>query len=95
MVEQISKNQVTTVEDANIVAFLVMKGYTAIPYIIAEARPGQSSRVAWDIDADVKDAIKAFYENERIGVRDFVRALKEIRSGMYNMKQMNNQLKKN
>jgi hypothetical protein len=91
--EEISK-KTTTVEDANIVAFLAMMGYIAIPYICSKARPGQGSRIAWDIDADVSDTIKKYYHNEKVGVKDFVRSLKEVRTEMYNVKQMNNQLKK-
>lgn len=92
MTDEVRK-KTTTIEDANVVAFLTMKGFVAIPYIIAEARPGQGSRVAWDIEGDIDAMIKRFYANEKIGVRDFVKALKEIRASMYTMKQANNQLR--
>ena len=94
------KKVVTTIEDANIVAFLVLRGFIAIPFIKQEKGDGDkdysSSRVAWDIEAsDEKIAaeIKRYYGNERVGVHDFVRVLKDIRSQMYNTKSMTNQLK--
>ena len=84
------------IDDANIVAYLVMKGYVAIPYIKSEASENQSSRVAWDVQGDqdaIESEIKMFWSNERIGIRDYIRVLKDIRSDMYNIKNMKGQLK--
>ena len=96
MDEKLARKEVVTVEDANIVAFLVLKGYIAIPYIKTESTESQSSRVAWDVQGDA-DAIEAeiaiFWANERIGIRDYVRILKDIRSNMYNVKALKGQLK--
>jgi len=76
---------ITTVEDVNLVAFLVVKGYTLIPYIKSH-KDGEARRVAWDVQGDADSEIKRFYANELIGVRDFARALKDVRSDMYNVK---------
>jgi len=87
----------TVIEDANVVAFLAMKGYTAIPYIKHEAKEGQSSRVAWDVQGDpeaIELEIKMFWANERVGIRDYIRILKDVRSNMYGIKQVHNQLRK-
>lgn len=84
------------INDANIVAYLVMKGYIAIPYIKAEATDNQSSRVSWDVQGDpdaINAEVKMFWENERVGIRDYVRTLKDIRSTMYTIKSMKGQLK--
>jgi hypothetical protein len=88
-----NEKKITTVENANVVAFLTMKGFIAIPYIIAEARPGQGSRVAWDIEGDTSEAMQEFYSNKLVGVREFVKCLQEVRASMYTMKQMSGQLK--
>lgn len=96
MDEKVKRNDVVPVEDANIVAFLVMKGYIAIPYIKSESSESQGSRVAWDVQGDA-DAIQAeiniFWANERVGIWDYVRTLKDIRSSMYNIKSIKGQLK--
>jgi len=86
------------INDANIVAYLVMKGYVAIPYIKSEATDNQSSRVSWDVQGDpdaINAEVKIFWENERVGIRDYVRILKDIRGTMYEIKNMKGQLKEN
>lgn len=75
----------TVLEDANLVAFLVMKGHIAIPFI----KDGDKSRVAWDVQGDVKKHVDEYYNNALVGIRDFVTHLKEVRSGMYNTKTIN------
>jgi hypothetical protein len=97
-----SVKKVTTIEDANIVAYLVLRGFIAIPFIQTEKGgdtgrgTDTSSRVAWDIEGDegkVDAEIKMYYSNDKVGVHDFVRVLKDVRSSMYSVKQINNQLK--
>jgi len=86
------------VVDANVAAYLVMKGFMAIPFIQTKSSADQSSRVAWDIQGDERsiDAeMKKYYGNERIGIMDYVRVLKEIRSEMYTIKSVKGQLKDN
>ena len=87
-----------SINDANIVAYLVMKGYIAIPYIKTEASENQGSRVSWDVQGDpdaINAEVKIFWENERVGIRDYVRVLKDIRGTMYEIKNMKGQLKEN
>ena len=87
-----------SINDANIVAYLVMKGYIAIPYIKTEASENQGSRVSWDVQGDpdaINAEVKIFWENERVGIRDYVRILKDIRGTMYEIKNMKGQLKEN
>jgi len=100
--EGMSTKKVTTIEDANIVAFLVLRGFIAIPFIQTEKGgdtgrgTDTSSRVAWDIedvDGKVDSEIKMYYGNDKVGVHDFVRVLKDVRSGMYSTKQIGKQLK--
>jgi hypothetical protein len=90
--------QEVEIDNATMVAFLSLKGFSGVPFISVPAYNGQSSRVSWKImcndKSDVDAAIKRFYENEQVGSRDFAKALQEIRSSMYSVKQMNGQLKK-
>jgi hypothetical protein len=84
----------TSISDANIVAFLVMKGYIAIPYIESEMSGKSGSRVAWDVQGKgVDEEITRYYSNEKVGIQDFVRSLKATRSSMYNTKHINKQLR--
>lgn len=86
---------IQTVEDVNLVAFLTMRGVTLIPYIKSH-KEGTQRRVAWDIcnlGYDADRVIKEFYANSLVGVRDFVRALKEVRADMYQIKNINNEEK--
>ena len=85
-----------TVVDANIAAYLVMKGYIAIPFIKSKSSGDQSSRVAWDIQGTqgaIDKEMKLYYGNERVGILDYVRILKDIRSEMYTIKSIKGQLK--
>ena len=87
------KEKSTPIDDANIVAFLMMKGFVAIPYIKEEAAGERSSQVAWEVQGEIASAINDFYRNECVGIRDYVKALKVVRGDMYSIKQLNNQLK--
>ncbi len=81
-----AKDKVTTVEDANLVAYLVTKGFVAIPYM-KETKDSDQRRVIWDVQGDIEPARQEFYGNAG-GIRDFVRSLKEVRQDMHSMKSM-------
>jgi len=92
----VSEENSVIVEDANVVAYLVLKGYLAIPFIKSKAIDNQSSRVAWDVqgsESAIDKELKRFYRNEAIGILDYVRILKDIRSEMYGIKSIKGQLK--
>lgn len=76
----------TQLEDANIVAYLSMKGFIAIPYIMEG-----SARVAWDVQGDIDQEIQEYYHDKTI--RDFVKSLKEVRSAIFTVKSIHNQEK--
>lgn len=83
----------TVIENANLVAFLVLNGFIAIPFIIKEAVGHESSRVAWDVQGDIESTLKRYHANEKVGVKDFVRCLVDVRTQMYSQKQIKGQLK--
>jgi len=82
----VAQDKVTTVEDANLVAYLVTKGFVAIPYM-KETKDSDQRRVIWDVQGDIEKARQEFYGNAG-GIRDFVRSLKEVRQDMHSMKGM-------
>ena len=87
---------VVTLENANIVAFLVYMGDIAFPYIMdGKKNTDGSDRIAWDIEGkDVKYHIELYYRNYQVGIMDYVNNLQGIRSGMYNVRTINqNQIK--
>jgi len=82
----VAQNKMTTVEDANLVAYLVARGFVAIPYM-KETKEGDQRRVVWDVQGDIEIARQDFYGNVN-GIRDFVRSLKEVRQDMHTMRGM-------
>ena len=84
--QYVAREKVTTVEDANLVAYLVTKGFIAIPYM-KETKEGDQRRVIWDVQGDIEQARQEFYGNAN-GIRDFVRSLKEVRQDMHTTRSM-------
>jgi len=86
------------VVDANVAAYLVMKGLIAIPFIKSKSSDGQGSRIAWDVQGDqqtIDREMRRYYGNEKVGILDYVRILKDIRGEMYQIKSLKGQLKEN
>ena len=85
------RTEVSVLEDVNIVAFLTTKGFNAVPFIKdKESRSNRrDARVAWKIEGDTSEAIEEYYGNKEVDVYRFVKALKDVRAEMYNMKQTN------
>jgi hypothetical protein len=80
---------VTSLEDTSLVAFLKLKGHIAIPWISRD--DPQDIRVSFDIQGNeqqVEADIQAFYANEKVGIQDFCRCLKDIKSSMYNLRRI-------
>jgi hypothetical protein len=77
----------TILEDTSIVAFLKLKKYDTVPFVTLD----DSQRVKFKISGDPKQIeldIVAFYGNESVGIFDFIRCLKEIKSQMYSLKRI-------
>ena len=78
----------TTIEDVNIVAYLSIRGFVAIPFIKEEAHDGKSRQIAWEIKGDVKEAISNLYANYNVGVREFCKMVGYVKKDMYDLKNM-------
>jgi hypothetical protein len=70
-----------TFEDTNIVAFLIMRGHKIKPW-----RCTDGMRVAFDIEGDVSTDLEMYYSNVQVGIQDFVKNLKMVKSCIANMK---------
>jgi hypothetical protein len=80
-----------TLEDTSVVAWLKMKGWKVIPWIEVYDDPSQPviPCVVFDVEGDRKAIlleIQNFYNNEKCGIQDFCRNLKEVKSAMYNLR---------
>ena len=81
------KKEISVIEDANIVAYLVTKGFRATPFIKDGLK--NNSWVAWTIEDDITEAVEDYYQGCNVDVYGFVKSLKDIRAEMYNLKQAN------
>lgn len=79
----------TNLEDTSLVAFLKLKGHVTIPWI---SRDDETDiRVSFDIQGEQRNIerdMQAFYDNEKVGIQDFCRCLKDVKSAMYNMRKI-------
>jgi len=71
----------TQISDTSLVAFLALKGHQVKPWVNRE-----SGQVEFTVRGNLQTDEEAFYNNESVGIQDFCRKLKEIKSAMYNLK---------
>ena len=77
----------TKLEDTSLVAFMVLKGHKIKIWRCVE----EPYRVSFDIEGSpdqIEVDMKKYYDNESVGIQDFVRCLKEVKSQMYNFKKI-------
>ena len=77
----------TQLEDTMLVAYMVLKGHKIHPWRDAE----NHDHISFDIkgDADQIEAdMQKYYANEQVGIADFVRCFKSVKSQMYAMKKV-------
>lgn len=84
MTEKEKGQPINNLEDTSLVAYLVLKGHIAIPWRDTE----NHDHISFEIETDIRADIDAFYANEKIGIQDYVKCLKAVKSQMYNMKNM-------
>jgi hypothetical protein len=79
----------TCLEDAMLVAYMKLKGHIAIPWISRD--DPADPRVSFDLQGDnekIESDMQGFYNNEQVGIQDFTRAYKEVKSQMYSLKRI-------
>ncbi len=70
----------TVIEDAAIVAYLLLQGLEIIPFKKSD------SRIAFLIRGDIAPAIQEIYQNKDIGIHDYIKALKSVRNAIFTLK---------
>ena len=78
-------------EDTMLVAFLKLKGITATPWVCTDDDDVNKGRVQFEMSGEpgeVEKQMQAYYGNEKVGIQDYVRCLKETKSEMYNIKKI-------
>jgi len=67
-------------EDATVVAFLALRGHIVTPL------RSQSGRIIFQVEGDISRDVEDFYLNQPVGVMDYVRTLKGIKSQIFTLK---------
>jgi hypothetical protein len=70
----------TEIEDATIIAFLSLKGHHINPYRRADGR------VVFKVSGDISHTLHELYSNVHIGILDYIKSLKTIRSSIFTIK---------
>lgn len=81
------KPPTTNLEDNNVVAFLVLKGHKIKPWRDTK----DHLHITFDIEGDskqIEDDMQKYYDNEKVGIQDFVNCLKNVKSQQYSMKKV-------
>ena len=77
----------TQLEDTMLVAYMVLKGHKIKPWRDLENR----DHITFDIEGDadkIEADMQTYYANEQVGIADFVRCFKSVKSQMYAMKKV-------
>lgn len=72
--------QQNEIEDATIVAFLALRGHRITPL------KNSNGRIIFEVEGNIAPDIEAFYANHSVGIMDYVRMLKSLRSSIFTMK---------
>lgn len=81
-----TEGKVTEMEDTNIVAYLHYKGFKFMPHNVG------GTRIGFKVYGDVDDTVSEMYRNPDVKLMDFIKCLKAVRSSMFTMKNLNQQL---
>lgn len=78
-----AKEEITGIEDVYLVAYLSARGLVAIPYM-KESKEGETPKVVWDVEGNNAEKVRLeYYRNATIGIKDFIRSLKETKTDMH------------
>lgn len=69
-------------EDATVVAFLALRGHTITPL------RNPNGRIIFEVEGDIARDVEAFYTNQPVGIMEYVRTLKGIKSQIFTLKSM-------
>ena len=69
-------------EDATVVAFLALRGHIVTPI------RNPNGRIIFEVEGDIARDVEAFYTNQPVGIMEYVRILKGIKSQIFTLKAM-------
>jgi hypothetical protein len=75
----------TLLENAPVVAVCVVKGLEVIPFKKTD------DRIAFIVRGDVASALNCIYQNEQIGINDYLKALSSVRNAIFTLKNLKTQ----
>lgn len=78
-----SESEWVAIDDTNIVAYLHYCGFKFTPF-----KKGGDGRVGFKVYGDIDATLASFYDNNKIGIQDYVACLKKVRGSMFLIKGM-------
>jgi hypothetical protein len=76
----LNTTKVIELEDSIIVAYLFLKGHRFIP------TKREDGRVVFRVEGDISEDLQEIYQNVQVGILDFIKSLKAIRSSIFALK---------
>ncbi|HBR21984.1 MAG TPA: hypothetical protein DD713_05370 [Nitrospiraceae bacterium] len=73
---------VNDIEDVTIAAFLFLKGHEVTPYRRTDGH------VVFEVSDNITRDVEALYANEKVGVLDYIKILKSLRSSIFALKSL-------
>ena len=71
------------IDDTNIVACLHLCGFRFSPF-----KKGGEGRIGFKVYGDIDASLASYYDNNKIGIQDYVACLKKVRGSMFLIKGM-------
>ena len=71
------------IDDTNIVAYLHLCGFRFSPF-----KKGSEGRIGFKVYGDIDSTLASFYDNNKVGIQDYVACLKKVRGSMFLIKGM-------
>ena len=78
-----TEHEWVSIDDTNIVAYLHLCGFKFAPF-----KKDGDKRVSFKVYGDIDETLASFYDNNKIGIQDYVACLKKVRGSMFLVKGM-------
>lgn len=81
------RSPTTSLEDNSLIAFMLYKGHKINAWRCCE----DPIRIAFDIEGDsgkIEKDMQAYFDNEAVGIQDYVKCFKEVKSRQYSLKKV-------
>lgn len=92
--DQPIRERTTMLSDTMLIAFLKVRGHTAIPWIQVDENGNydpRNPRIEFDVigeEKELEESMQLYHGNEPVGIQDYVRSLREVKSAIYDMKKI-------